>query len=215
MQINTQQMVTASTPVIRNRPPVLRLLRAAGFLSAVLALLCVSAPLKADGNDASLWKALKSGGHVVLMRHALAPGTGDPEDFVLDRCDTQRNLSSDGRAQAKRIGDRIRLTAPAGLRVYSSQWCRCLETAELIGLGAVGELPALNSFFRQAEREPEQTRALTEWIAAQDMDHTLVMVTHQVNITALTGVYPRSGEMVILRRSAAGGLDVTGTIRTD
>ena len=165
-------------------------------------------------DDASLWRGLQSGDHVALMRHALAPGTGDPEEFSIDDCATQRNLSSTGREQAGRIGERFRVNGISVAAVFSSQWCRCRDTARLLGLGPVTEQPLLNSFFRDFSRRDSQTEALSEWIARQDRSFPLVLVTHQVNITALTGVFPQSGELVILRRDAAGGLSVVGTIRT-
>ena len=149
------------------------------------------------------------------MRHAIAPGTGDPANFALRDCSTQRNLSAEGRAQAAAIGDRFRANGMDAARVVSSQWCRCLETAQLLGLGPVEELPALNSFFRRSERREPQTQALRDWLAGQDLEHPLVLVTHQVNITALTGVYPASGQLVVLRRSDNGDISVVGSIRTD
>ena len=173
----------------------------------------------ADGvsaaEDADLWDALRSKGHVALMRHALAPGTGDPSGFALGDCSTQRNLSAEGRGQAARIGQLFRANGIETARVFSSQWCRCLDTARLLELGPVRELPIINSFFRKYERREPQTRALEDWLAKQDLERPLVLVTHQVNITALTGVYPASGEIVALRRSDDGGLTVVGSIETD
>jgi len=99
--------------------------------------------------------------------------------------------------------------------VFSSQWCRCLETAKLLALGLVQELPALNSFFRRYEREDLQTQMLVEWLAEQDLSEPLVLVTHQVNITALTETYPASGEIVIVKQSKAGEFLVVGSIETD
>ncbi len=99
--------------------------------------------------------------------------------------------------------------------MYSSQWCRCLETAELLGLGPVEELPALNSFFRRSGLRGPQTRDIKDWLANRDPGRPLVLVTHQVNITALTGVYPASGELVVIRRAADGTISVVGTIETD
>ncbi len=150
---------------------------------------------------------------LVLIRHATAPGTGDPPDFRLGDCATQRNLSDEGRAQAARIGARIREAGVTAAHVLSSQWCRCLQTAEALGLGPVEELPALNSFFGAREREAEQTAALLAWIAAADLSRPAVLVTHQVNITALTRAPTSSGEMVILRRTAQG-VEVLGRART-
>ena len=165
--------------------------------------------------EQAAWNGLRAGGHVALIRHALAPGTGDPANFTLGDCGTQRNLSDEGRAQAARIGARFRKEDIASARVFSSQWCRCLETAELLGLGAVEALPILNSFYEQRENEDRQTQALQAWLAEQTLDRPTVLVTHQVNITALTGVFPSSGEMVVVRRSEDGGITVVGTIETD
>ncbi len=145
---------------------------------------------------------------VILMRHALAPGTGDPADFQIDDCRTQRNLSDEGRNQARQIGDLIRQSVSRKVRVYSSQWCRCLETARLLNLGTVQVLPFLNSFFESPHNREAQTRDLKQWIGTVDDTHVSVLVTHQVNITALTGVYPRSGEMVAVRLTKSGQVDV-------
>lgn len=182
--------------------------------SVILVCLSVSASGLSADKESDLWKALASGGHVALLRHALAPGTGDPPEFRLGHCTTQRNLSDEGRDQAVRIGDRFRDNNIHGARVYSSQWCRCLETARLLKLGRVAELPPLNSFFRDFERRASQTEALRQWLRAQDLDHPLILVTHQVNITALTGVYPDSGELVVVHRSCSGDIQVVGTIQT-
>ncbi len=180
-----------------------------------LALLLGALPGPSAAGESAAWQGLRSGGHVALIRHALAPGTGDPAAFTLEDCSTQRNLSDRGRGQAARIGDRFRERGIETARVLSSQWCRCLETAELLGLGPVEELPILNSFFERRENEERQTRGLEGWLAEQDLDRPVVLVTHQVNITALTGVFPTSGEMVVIRRSQDGGLVVVGTSETE
>jgi broad specificity phosphatase PhoE len=163
----------------------------------------------------ALWSALRSAGHVALLRHAIAPGTGDPVAFVLGDCSTQRNLSDEGRDQAARIGAHFAANGIEQARVFSSQWCRCLETAKLLGLGPVEELPILNSFFQRFERQDRQTRALEAWLAGQALDQPVVLVTHQVNVTALTGVYPASGELVVVGRSETGELTVVGSIETN
>ncbi len=138
--------------------------------------------------------------HVIVLRHARAPGTGDPAEFRLGDCTTQRNLSEEGRKQAARIGTRLRAAGLAETTVYSSQWCRCLETARGLAVGPVVELPALNSFFQSSDQEEKHTRALRAWIAAADLGRPVVLVTHQVNITALTGIFPAEGEILVLRR---------------
>ena len=187
------------------------LMAAAWALSIVLQF----APGPAAAAEGDLWNALRAGGHFALLRHALAPGTGDPAAFDLEDCGTQRNLSGQGRDQAERIGDRFRANGITDARLFSSQWCRCQETARLLGLGTVESLPALNSFYERFEERDRQTRALKKWLADQSLEVPLVLVTHQVNITALTGVYPLSGELVVVELSEGGDLSVIGTIETD
>ncbi len=186
----------------------------------VIFLLLLIFPVKYSAagamNEAELWKALKSGGHFALIRHAVAPGTGDPPRFSLNDCRTQRNLSQKGRRQAEEIGNRFRYYGIDTARVYSSQWCRCLETAVLLGLGPVKQLPLLNSFFRQHEQRNEQTDKLRNWLRHQKFnDKPIVLVTHQVNITAFAGVFPQSGEIVVVSGSNEGEFTIAGTIITD
>jgi len=166
-------------------------------------------------DDSQLWQAVARGGHVLLMRHALAPGGGDPAGFRLDDCATQRNLSSEGQDQARRIGDAFRRAGVTQAQVFSSRWCRCLETGRLLALGQVTPLPALDSFFSNRGREGEQTSKVLSWIKAADLSTPLVLVTHQVNITALTGVFPGSGEIVVARRMPDGELKVVGRLNHD
>jgi broad specificity phosphatase PhoE len=166
-------------------------------------------------DETTLSEAMTSGDHFVLLRHAIAPGTGDPDHFVIGDCTTQRNLSDRGRQQAAAIGERLRKAGVTAAEVYSSQWCRCLETAELLNLGPVREQPLLNSFFRRFEREEAQTNGLRQWLAEKDLSAPLILVTHQVNITALTGIYPGSGELVIVKRDKGGKLSATLTIPTE
>lgn len=169
----------------------------------------------AAADETALWRAMKTPGHVVLIRHALAPGTGDPPQFRLGDCATQRNLSAEGRAQAARIGRRFRDNGIDAALVHSSQWCRSTDTARLLGLGEVRPEPLLNSFFATPARGPAQTERLRTWIARQSSDAPRVLVTHQVNITQLTGVFPAVGELVVVRPSADGRVEILGTIRTD
>jgi broad specificity phosphatase PhoE len=189
-------------------------LHACAVVAVAFGLLGTAPGLHAEG-DAALWNALRSGGHVALLRHAIAPGTGDPPQFVLSDCATQRNLSDEGRDQAVRIGARFRENGMPTARVWSSQWCRCLETARLLGLGPVQELPFLNSFFRRYERRDPQTKELREWLATQNFDAPAVLVTHQVNISALTGTYLAEGTLVVMRRTESGEISVVGVIEAD
>lgn len=185
------------------------------LLRLVVLLLPLSGPALAIETDRErLWSMLAVPGHVVLMRHADAPGTGDPASFRLDDCATQRNLGERGRLQARRIGEEFRRRAVQVALVLTSQWCRARETAALMALGSVEDEPAaLNSFFgRPGEREAA-TAALRRRLAALPTGATtVVMITHQVNITALTGVFPASGEMVVLKRDAQGGVTTVGRL---
>ena len=189
-------------------------MRTRATIAIAVGVLC-AVPVLSAVEDVTLWTALRSGGHVALLRHGIAPGTGDPPEFALRDCQTQRNLSDEGRDQARRIGERFHAHGIHTAQVFSSQWCRCLDTARLIELGPVYELPLLNSFFRRYERQKQQTQALRQWLAEQVLEGPLILVTHQVNITALTNIYPASGELVVVRLSDTGDVSVVGTINTD
>ena len=156
---------------------------------------------------------LNEGGYALMLRHATAPGVGDPDNFRLGDCASQRNLSDEGRAEARRLGERLRAKGIASAEVYSSQWCRCLETAELLDLGPVEQLPALNSFFsRPAERAPNLD-ALRRFLADLPGDGPpVILVTHQVTISAITGRDTVSGEAVVLAVDGTGRPPVAGTI---
>lgn len=182
-------------------------------LRQILTLLAVLLCQPALADDAALWAGLRSGELVALMRHAEAPGVGDPAGFRLGDCATQRNLSDQGRRQARAAGALLRSNGVARATVYSSQWCRCLDTAKALDVGAVVEQAALNSFFEEPVRDREQTEALRQMIRARPPGMPLVMVTHQVNITALSGVYPQSGEIVLLKPDGKQ-LAVAGRIAT-
>lgn len=184
------------------------------ILPLVLApLLALSAPAAAS-NDKGFERA-KAPGAIVIMRHALAPGTGDPENFEIGDCGTQRNLDDRGRAQARAIGAAFRAEGVEFDAVLTSQWCRCRETAELLGLGEVEDLPALNSFFRKYARSEPQTEALKDFLGARPPGARIMLVTHQVNIRALTGRTTSSGEALVLQRDETGGVRVVGSILID
>jgi phosphohistidine phosphatase SixA len=162
----------------------------------------------------STWTLLQQGrGYVVMMRHALAPGVGDPANFKLGDCSTQRNLSADGRQQARQLGQAFRDRKIPISRVLSSQWCRCLETAKLLDLGTVEPFPALNSFFQNPGGRDPQTRSLRKFIHEnRNAPGVILMVTHQVNITELTGVVPRSGASVVVKADGRGQIKVLGEL---
>ncbi|ANN79641.1 histidine phosphatase family protein [Bordetella flabilis] len=159
--------------------------------------------------DEGAWTALSRPGAVVLMRHAEAPGTGDPSSFRLDDCRTQRNLSAAGRRQAALVGRALKARGVEG-EIYSSAWCRTMETARLLNMGSVRPLAALNSLIRTPADSDAQTAALRRFIDTYQ-GPTLILVTHQVNITALTGLPVASGEIIVLRPSA-GGHQVAGRL---
>ncbi len=144
------------------------------------------------------WRVLREGG-IALIRHTHAPGTGDPADFNLEDCGTQRNLSNEGREQAKRIGERFRSENVTVDLVLHSVWCRTRDTSELAFPDRGKPEPAINSFFHNPETEPKQTKQTKEIISSWRGPGALVLVTHQVNITALTGIFPKEGEAIILQ----------------
>ena len=176
-------------------------------------VLVMLAAVPAAANEADLLPRLQQGGLVLMMRHAHAPGFGDPPLFTLDNCDTQRNLDHNGRAQAAAVGNWLRDRGIQGARVYSSQWCRCQETAELLKLGPVTLLPALNSFFARPQDRLNSLVALNAFLARQPADGPLlILVTHHANIQAVTGFSIGSGEAVILQLQPGDAPRVVGQL---
>lgn len=172
------------------------------LISLVFAVLL---PLSAAAQE---YQALTGSGSIGLMRHALAPGTGDPADFDLRDCATQRTLDERGRDQARRTGEALRASGVTFDEVWTSQWCRTRDTALLLDVGPVIEVPAPNSHFAgQGDREG-QTREMREKLAALPEGRRVLLVTHQVNIFALTGQSTQSGEILAARREEAGQLRV-------
>ena len=160
-----------------------------------------------------LIELMKSGGHVLMIRHAQAPGSGDPENFAIGDCSTQRNLDDRGRDQARAIGDWLRLRGIKKARMYSSQWCRCLDTANLMNLGPVTPLPALNSFYdRPQDREPNLKELRLFLSKQKSHDELLILVTHFVTISAISGEAVSSGEGVVLRMEEKGAYEFVGTL---
>jgi len=161
--------------------------------------------------EQAAWEAFASGKAIAIMRHAIAPGNGDPVEFELGDCRTQRNLSKEGQLQAQQIGLQIKEHGIEQAEIYTSQWCRCFDTATNLELGSAQDLPMLNSFYQDRSTESAQTEQLTQWMVnrltnSEDTNTTVdqqenapaILVTHQVNITALTGVFPSSGEVVFV-----------------
>ena len=142
-------------------------------------------------------------GKVIFLRHALAPGTGDPANFDLGDCQTQRNLDATGRKQARAIGRKLAASGVTFGTIYSSQWCRCLETAQLLGLGPVTPFSGLNSFYEDhAPREPTLAELTAKLDSLPRDGKPIVMVTHFVTISAITNIAASSGGMVLFDLSS-------------
>ena len=141
------------------------------------------------------------------MRHADAPGIGDPAGYKLDQCATQRNLGERGRKQAELIGTWLTKQGIDKAQVFSSPWCRCVDTAKLLKKGAVTIEASLGSFFDDMSLEKSQTQALQTFIKnslAKKSQPPLVLVTHHVNIQAFTGKVVNVGDMVLVKVNQAG-----------
>lgn len=167
----------------------------------LLALASAGAQAAAAGAELAeeaLWNKLRSGGVMVLMRHAATnPGIGDPPDFSLGDCATQRNLSEAGRRQARAIGAAFTQHGVNPGAIWSSRWCRCLDTAKL-AFGRAQPEPALDSMFNDDTAAANaKLRALRTRLTARRESAPLVLVTHDVNIRALTGASLAQGEMVL------------------
>lgn len=182
------------------------------LLMLAFAFVALASPAQA----ADIWDELAdSDGLVILYRHALAPGGGDPANFDVDDCATQRNLSAAGRRQAVRMGRQLRTRDIPVAEAISSPWCRSRDTARLMRVGPVREMSRLGSVFqssaRTAERRERATTKLIRRHAASD--GVLVVVGHQANIIDLTGIAPASGEGVVVRYDLdAGRIDIVGRV---
>jgi len=171
------------------------------FNSSLLGL-ALGAPLlgraQSATGQADFWNLLRQGGNVLLMRHAQTePGIGDPSNFRMGDCSTQRNLNETGREQSQRVAAAFQREKIAVDEVRSSAWCRCVDTAEL-AFGRHTVWPPLNSFFQQ-DGGKAQTRAVLQALQTFQAPRNLVLVTHQVNISALTGSFVGMGEMLLTR----------------
>ncbi len=181
------------------------------FLAAIAAL--TSGRLAAANGDDDLWQRLQAGAYVLLIRHAAThPGIGDPPGFRLGVCSTQRNLSEAGKRDARAIGAAFRRRGiPLG-PVWSSRWCRCLDTARL-AFGRVEDAPMLDSMFRDSEAAGQaKVRETLTRVDAYAGKGNLVLVTHDVNIRALVNESVAQGEIVVAR-AVQGKLDVIGRLR--
>ena len=172
----------------------------------LVCLLCValfSQPVR----SATLLNALLDGQHVLMIRHADAPGFSDPPGFKVTECSTQRNLGERGRKQARALGEWVRQQGITSARMLSSPWCRCMDTATLMALGPVQAAPALGSFFQNMGQSAERTTSLKKLLAEQlqtSPRQPLILVTHQVNISAFTGASVGQGDVMLVKVSSEG-----------
>ena len=159
------------------------------------------------------WNLAQEGDKIILIRHSLAPGGGDPSGFKIDDCKTQRNLNRKGINQSKKIGKLFKKNKVLIDQVLSSQWCRCIDTAKY-AFGDYKEFTALNSTFQSPydKNETKQLKQLYSFVKKWDgKGKNLVLVTHYSIITAITNAVPSSGEIVITDKN----FKVISTISTD
>ena len=182
----------------------------------IATLACLAAgPLAASdpADEKNFWSTLKTGGRVILLRHAQTdPGIGDPANFKLESCGTQRNLSAKGRADAKRISQAFASQNIPVREVLSSRWCRCIDTAQL-AFGRVKPAAMLDSMFDDSARARRQ---MADAVLAFAVGHTgpgnLVLVTHAQNIQALTGISPAPGELIVVALASSDKFKVKGRL---
>ncbi len=168
-----------------------------GAMAMLVMMLCLSTTALAN-----LAGPMTDGQHILLMRHADAPGFSDPAGHRLDQCSTQRNLGEFGKKQAERTGQWLSQQGIESAKVFSSPWCRCIDTATLLKKGPVTIDPALGSFFEnmsQANQKTEALRQLVQKSLKQFPKTPIIMVSHHVNIEAFTGVVLGSGDMVLVK----------------
>ena len=179
------------------------------FLKIILIIfISLATPVKADSKK-NIIENLKAGGKLIFIRHAYAPGGGDPENFNIYDCSTQRNLSESGRIQSRKIGNFFKENSIKIKNVYSSEWCRCKETASL-AFKNFKTKSFLNSFFSSkfAHNKNSQMKDFQKFLLDWDKKTNIVFVTHYVVIASMLGIGVSSGEILVTDRD----LNVIGTI---
>ena len=163
----------------------------------IIIFISINPLVKADSKK-SLINELQNGGKLIFIRHAYAPGGGDPDNFEINDCKTQRNLSDAGRIQSLKIGNFFKANKITFSKVYSSEWCRCKETAS-IAFSDFETKSFLNSFFSSqfAKNKDPQMKKLKKFINNWNENKNLVFVTHYVVISESLNYAPSSGEIVI------------------
>ncbi len=180
-----------------------------GFLFKQLAVAAAFAVMAMTATASELADKLKLPNHALLMRHALAPGIGDPAGYSLAACCTQRNLDAQGRQQAMRTGQWLKRQGIQTAMVLTSPWCRCKDTASLLGYGQPEVEPAIGSFFEASQEAADYTQRLQKRLAQLGPtkgDKALILVTHHVNILDYMGSHVGSGDMVLVQFDAHGKL---------
>lgn len=185
------------------------------FASLIFTLIFTLSTQASFANELAIWDKLQGTtpkGYVLLIRHSLAPGVGDPANFKLNDCSTQRNLSEIGRQDARDIGAWLARRQIKIARVESSRWCRAKETAELLNLGKVRLNRNLDSLFQESEllNHPQTIKVRKQIVDYRNKTGLLILVGHFVNINALTNVGVNSGEGVLVRADSKGVIRVVG-----
>jgi phosphohistidine phosphatase SixA len=185
------------------------------FSTLIFTLIFSLSAQSSFANELAIWDKLQGTtpkGYVLLLRHSLAPGVGDPENFKLNDCSTQRNLSEIGRQDARDIGTWLARRQIKIARVESSRWCRAKETAELLNLGKVRLNRNLDSLFQESEllNHPQTIKVRKQIVDYRNKTGLLILVGHFVNINALTNVGVSSGEGVLVRADSKGIIRVVG-----
>ena len=175
------------------------------YMKAITTALLMACCFLAQASDLS--QKLQSSDYVLFMRHALAPGVGDPANYSLEDCKTQRNLNAVGRAQSVFVGEWLKKQGVKNAELHSSVWCRCKDTAALLNFGEHRVEPALASFFEDMSKAKESNLKLQRFIAGKIKskgDKALIMVTHHVNILEFVGENIASGDMVLAKVNSKG-----------
>ena len=177
----------------------------------IIIFISLTTPIKADLYK-NLINQLEDGGKLIFIRHAYAPGNGDPAGFNLNDCSTQRNLSEDGRKQAQHIGEFFTKNKIEIDKVLSSEWCRCKETAK-IAFENYSTNSFLNSFYSSkfSKNKDKQVKAFNYYIKNLESKKNLIFVTHYVFISELLNYGPSSGEIVVSNKN----LNIIGSIEID
>ena len=177
----------------------------------IITFISLTTSIKADLNK-NLINQLEDGGKLIFIRHAYAPGNGDPNNFNLNDCSTQRNLNSIGRKQAKDIGEFFRVNEIKIFKVLSSEWCRCKETAD-IAFNNYSTNSFLNSFYssKYAKNKDKQVEALNNYVKKFKSEKNLIFVTHYVLISEVLNYGPSSGEIIVSDKN----FNIVGTLEID